>query len=95
MAVCEPGKISIGRRRTKCRFKRSKGFFWGRDLAECRGCDPDIPFVINQPNPNVYPFNGVGTLDDDRSDYLRSFCEYDSKNRQGMIPFLETVPDLP
>ena len=37
MSICEPGKISIGRRRTKCRFKKSKGFFWGRDLAECKG----------------------------------------------------------
>ena len=36
MSICEPGKISIGRRRTKCRFKKSRGFFWGRDLAECK-----------------------------------------------------------
>ena len=57
MAVCEPGKMSMGRRRTKCRFKRKKGFFWGRALAECQGCSPEIPFVQNQPDLFQYPFN--------------------------------------
>ena len=28
MVVCEPGKVAMGRRRIKCRWKRSKGFFW-------------------------------------------------------------------
>ena len=28
MTVCEEGKVSIGQRRTKCRFKPSVGFFW-------------------------------------------------------------------
>ena len=28
MVNCEPGKIAMGRRRMKCRFKRKKGFFW-------------------------------------------------------------------
>ena len=82
MAVCEPGKMSMGRRRTKCRFKRSKGFFWGRALAECRGCDPEIAFVQDQPDTLEYPFNGVALQDADRTDYLRTFCEYDLKNRQ-------------
>ena len=117
MSICEPGKISIGRRRTKCRFKKSRGFFWGRDLAECKGqvsterkrwwptagpsrlsenfenpdrtpwsvdlwkgCDPEIEIVTNEPNPNFYPFNGVGI--DDRSDYIRTFCENDARNRK-------------
>ena len=30
MSVCEPGKIGTGKRRTKCRFKKNKGFFWKR-----------------------------------------------------------------
>ena len=30
MAVCETGKLSTGRRRTKCRFKSKRGFFWKR-----------------------------------------------------------------
>ena len=28
MVNCEPGKIAMGRRRMKCRWKRKKGFFW-------------------------------------------------------------------
>ena len=28
MAVCEDGKVAMGRRRIKCRWKRKKGFFW-------------------------------------------------------------------
>ena len=46
MAVCEIGKISMGRRRTKCRFKRAKGFFWGQELAPCQGCNPEIAHPI-------------------------------------------------
>ena len=46
MAVCEVGKVSMGRRRTKCRFKRTKGFFWGRELAPCQGCDPEIAHPV-------------------------------------------------
>ena len=30
MTVCEAGKISTGKRRVKCRWKRKKGFFWKR-----------------------------------------------------------------
>ena len=30
MVVCEAGKVSTGRRRIKCRWKRRKGFFWRR-----------------------------------------------------------------
>ena len=30
MAVCEAGKVSTGRRRIKCRWKRKQGFFWRR-----------------------------------------------------------------
>ena len=30
MSVCEPGKIAVGQRRTKCRFNRRNGFFWKR-----------------------------------------------------------------
>ena len=30
MAVCEDGKVAMGRRRIKCRWKRKKGFFWKR-----------------------------------------------------------------
>ena len=114
MSICEPGKISIGRRRTKCRFKKSKGFFWGRDLAECKGqvstdrkaglsrpsekcekvdrrpnqwyvdplkgCDPEIEIITNEPNPNFYPFNGVAI--EERTDYIRTFCENDARNRK-------------
>lgn len=28
MSVCEDGKVATGKRRTKCRWRRSKGFFW-------------------------------------------------------------------
>ena len=28
MAVCEDGKVAMGQRRIKCRWKRKKGFFW-------------------------------------------------------------------
>ena len=39
MVNCEPGKIAMGRRRMKCRFKRKKGFFWRqvrrRHTAQC------------------------------------------------------------
>jgi len=28
MQVCEDGKASVGKRRTKCRWKRNVGFFW-------------------------------------------------------------------
>ena len=39
MAVCEDGKVAMGRRRIKCRWKRKKGFFWkkvrfGNDLVK-------------------------------------------------------------
>ena len=30
MQVCEDGKASVGKRRTKCRWKRNVGFFWKR-----------------------------------------------------------------
>ena len=30
MQVCEEGAISVGKRRTKCRWKRAQGFFWKR-----------------------------------------------------------------
>ena len=30
MVLCEPGKMAIGRRRTKCRWNRKSGFFWKR-----------------------------------------------------------------
>ena len=30
MQVCEEGAISMGKRRTKCRWKRAQGFFWKR-----------------------------------------------------------------
>lgn len=39
MAVCEDGKVAMGRRRIKCRWKRKKGFFWKRELTECKGCN--------------------------------------------------------
>ena len=45
-----------------------------------KGCDPEIEIVTNEPNPNFYPFNGVGI--DDRSDYIRTFCENDARNRK-------------
>jgi len=38
MQVCEAGAISTGKRRTKCRWKRSQGFFWKRELTECHHC---------------------------------------------------------
>lgn len=43
MVVCEPGKVAMGRRRIKCRWKRSKGFFWKQELPTCSGCDPEDP----------------------------------------------------
>ena len=45
-----------------------------------KGCDPEIVIVTNESNPNFYPFNGVGI--DDRSDYIRTFCENDARNRK-------------
>ena len=81
-SILAPEKWSISQFLSKCRFKRSKGFFWGRDLAECRGCDPEIAFVQDQPNTWEYPFNGVALQDAERTDYLRTYCEYDLKNRQ-------------
>merc|ERR1712176_1730687 len=41
MSVCEEGKVSVGQRRTRCRFKNSVGFFWKKTLAECQGCTPE------------------------------------------------------
>ena len=70
MAVCEIGKISIGRRRTKCRFKRTKGFFWGRELAPCQGCDPEI----------AHPVWDVDHVM--MGDYLVGRCEVDEKMRK-------------
>lgn len=43
MQICEAGKVSVGRRRIKCRWKRKQGFFWKRALSECQGCDPETP----------------------------------------------------
>ena len=43
MQICEAGKVSMGRRRIKCRWKRKQGFFWKRALSECKGCDPETP----------------------------------------------------
>jgi hypothetical protein len=43
MVNCEPGKIAMGRRRMKCRWKRKKGFFWRRLPEACQGCDPEDP----------------------------------------------------
>ena len=45
-----------------------------------KGCDPEIEIVTNEPNPNFYPFNGVGI--DVRNDYIRTFCENDARNRK-------------
>ena len=46
-----------------------------------KGCDPEIEVFTNNPDPNSYPFNGVG-FDFLRSDYIRTFCENDARNRQ-------------
>ena len=70
MAVCEIGKISMGRRRTKCRFKRAKGFFWGQGLAPCQGCDPEI----------AHPVWDVDHVM--MGDYLVGRCEVDEKMRK-------------
>ena len=43
MQICEAGKVAMGRRRIKCRWKRKKGFFWKRALSECQGCTPENP----------------------------------------------------
>ena len=45
-----------------------------------KGCDPEIEIVTNEPNPNFYPFNGVGI--EDRTDYIRTYCENDARNRK-------------
>lgn len=42
LAICEPGKVNLGTRRAKCRYKRSRGFFWRRALSACQGCNPEI-----------------------------------------------------
>ena len=37
MTVCDAGKMSTGRRRTKCRFKNKRGFFWKQVSHESQG----------------------------------------------------------
>ena len=44
MAVCEAGKVSTGRRRIKCRWKRKKGFFWRR-VSTSRAMKGQIHFI--------------------------------------------------
>ena len=36
--VCEAGYIGTGRRRTRCRYTKKKGFFWKRQLGKCETC---------------------------------------------------------
>jgi hypothetical protein len=31
--------LAAGQRRTKCRWKKSKGFFWKKTLAPCQTCE--------------------------------------------------------
>ena len=52
MQICEAGKIAMGRRRIKCRWKRKLGFFWKRALSECQGCAPENP-ISNDPNLTI------------------------------------------
>ena len=46
------GKVGSGRRRTKCRWNRTKGFLWKNIPAGCIGCDPEIP-TVNDSNVTV------------------------------------------
>ena len=46
------GKVGSGRRRTKCRWNRTKGFFWKNTPTGCIGCDPEIP-TVNDSNVTV------------------------------------------
>ena len=53
--VCESGKMTVGHRRTKCRFKKNRGFFWKRKLSDCImqfGCSPLNPSSTD-PNLNI------------------------------------------
>ena len=43
--VCEPGYIGTGRRRTRCRYTKKKGFFWRRQLGKCETCSQLTPAV--------------------------------------------------
>ena len=43
MQICEAGKVGMGRRRVRCRWRRTQGFFWKQQLSECQGCTPEIP----------------------------------------------------
>ena len=45
--ICMPGYQSAGQRRTRCRWKGSKGFFWKRELGSCFTCDPEEPTVAD------------------------------------------------
>ena len=36
--VCPDGYIATGKRRTRCRWKKSKGFFWKKQLGGCETC---------------------------------------------------------
>ena len=54
MAVCEAGKVSTGRRRIKCRWKRKKGFFWRRvrtSRLESRAMKCQIHFITHRFHP--------------------------------------------
>ena len=43
MQICEAGKVGMGKRRIRCRWRRKLGFFWKQQLSECQGCTPEIP----------------------------------------------------
>jgi hypothetical protein len=47
--VCSPGFIGTGKRRTKCRYNRKKGFFWKQTLGACESCtDLTAPSGVTQ-----------------------------------------------
>ena len=41
--VCNPGYIGTGKRRTRCRYNKKKGFFWKKELGACETCTDLTP----------------------------------------------------
>ena len=61
-AVCEPGKVAMGKKAVKCKAKNGK-YKWNRSLPECAGCtapsnnDTNVDFACRVTNKGVHLCN--------------------------------------
>ena len=67
------------------KVKRFENWLYQNVVDHVGGCDPKISFVQDHPDTMQYPFNGVALQNAGITHYLRTFCEYDFKNRQACM----------